>query len=204
VHAPPKGSGERMHDVRVRCTVFDQHRHISVRAKSHSCVALPEARASYSPWNARRRAAHGRHGLVWVSRGFLLTCIAWPSPTHRHRLARAVLTPQAHPLTLWRSCMPCNFIRCRQRAVLSTGGEGLRSPSPCRSGKAPAAVAAAFLPPLVARTAKALSVGAELPASGSSSGKPGERAGAAGAAGAGGECGGSQAGQVADRGAPAG
>ena len=89
-------------------------------------------------------------------------------------------------------------------AVLSTGGEGLRSPSPCRSGKAPAAVAAAFLPPLVARTAKALSVEAELPASGSSSGKPGERAGAAGAAGAGGECGGSQAGQVADRGAPAG
>ena len=51
------------------------------------------------------------------------------------------------------------FYSLSARAVLSTGGEGLRSPSPCRSGKAPAAVAAAFLPPLVARTAKALSVG---------------------------------------------
>ena len=116
-----------------------------------------------------------------------------PAQPHAPPQARA-RGPDApgSPADVVASCMPCNFIRCRQRAVLSTGGEGLRSPPPCRSGKAPTAVAAAFLPPLVARTSKALSVGAELPASGSSSGKPGERAGAAGAAGAGGECGGSQ------------
>ena len=148
-----------------------------------------------------RAAAVGSFGLL---EGSFSTVLLSHSPTHRHGLARAALPPQDHLLTSRHSCFVLQFYSLSTRAVLPIGGEGLRSPPPCRSGKAPTAVFAAVLPPLVARTAKALSVGAELPASGSSSGKPGERAGAAGAAGAGGECGGSQAGQVADRGAPAG
>ena len=121
-----------------------------------------------------RAAAAGSFGLP---EGSFSTVLLSHSPTHRHGLARTALPPQAHLLTSWRLCFAlCNFLRCAQNDVLHAGGEGLRSPPPARSGKAPAVTAAAFLPPLVKRTSKALLTGAGLPAS-SSSGRGGGRAG---------------------------
>ena len=115
-----------------------------------------------------RAAAVGSFGLL---EGSFSTVLLSHSPTHRHGLARAALPPQAHLLTSRHSCFVLQFYSLSpQRAVLPIGGEGLRSPPPDSSGKAPdVAAAATSLPPLVARMAKALSVSAGLPARSSSS-----------------------------------
>ena len=114
-----------------------------------------------------RAAAVGSFGLL---EGSFSTVLLSHSPTHRHGLARAALPPQDHLLTSRHSCFVLQFYSLSTRAVLPIGGEGLRSPPPDSSGKAPdVAAAATSLPPLVARMAKALSVSAGLPARSSSS-----------------------------------
>ena len=145
---------------------------------SHACVNnfalllsrspryLAEQRASYNPANARRRASRGRRGLVWASGGLLFNCIAQPQP-HAPPRARARGPAAPGPPTDVSAFVLCPAILF---AVLPIGGEGLRSPPPDSSGKAPdVAAAATSLPPLVARMAKALSVSAGLPARSSSS-----------------------------------
>ena len=131
---------------------------------------LAEQRASYNPANARRRASRGRRGLVWASGGLLFNCIAQPQP-HAPPRARARGPAAPGPPTDVSTFVLCPAILFAvQRAVLPIGGEGLRSPPPDSSGKAPdVAAAATSLPPLVARMAKALSVSAGLPARSSSS-----------------------------------
>ena len=139
----------------------------------HTCVdgylllnILAERRASYNPANARRRASRGRRGLVWASGGLLFNCIAQPQP-HAPPRARARGPAAPGPPTDVSAFVLCPAILF---AVLPIGGEGLRSPPPDSSGKAPdVAAAATSLPPLVARMAKALSVSAGLPARSSSS-----------------------------------
>ena len=127
---------------------------------------LAERRASYNPANARRRASRGRRGLVWASGGLLFNCIAQPQP-HAPPRARARGPAAPGPPTDVSAFVLCPAILF---AVLPIGGEGLRSPPPDSSGKAPAVAAAATsLPPLVAHMAKALSVSPARSSSSSSS-----------------------------------